>query len=59
VQMDSRDLNYSKYYTEGDVGESSSDDYTSHNTYLLNIKEVEELLLTLPEIKDDPERVRK
>jgi len=59
VQMDSRDLNYSKYYTEGDLNESSSDDYTSHNTYRMSVKEVEELLLTLPEIRDDLERVRR
>ena len=58
VQMDGRDLNYSKYFTEGDVSESSSDDYTSHNTYRMNVEEVQELLLTLPEIRDDLDRVR-
>jgi UDP-glucose 4-epimerase len=49
VAMDSRDLNYSKYFTEGDVHEAAVDDYTSHNTARLSAKEVETLLRTLPE----------
>lgn len=51
VAMDSRDLNYSKYFTEGDLHETEVDDYTSHNTKRLNVKEVEALLRTLPEIQ--------
>lgn len=51
VVMDSRDLNYSKYFTEGDVHEAEVDDYTSHNTTRLSVKEVETLLRTLPEIQ--------
>jgi UDP-glucose 4-epimerase len=51
VAMDSRDLNYSKYFTEGDLHEAEVDDYTSHNTKRLNVKEVEALLRTLPEIQ--------
>lgn len=50
VKMDDRDLNYNKYFTEGDTEESSLEDYTSHNTYRLSVKEIEELLLTLPEV---------
>lgn len=51
VAMDSRDLNYSKYFTEGDVHEAEVDDYTSHNTQRLTVREVESLLRTLPEIR--------
>lgn len=51
VRMDNRDLNYNKYFTEGDTLEASMDDYTSHNTYRLSVKEVESLLLGLPEIQ--------
>lgn len=51
VAMDSRDLNYSKYFTEGDRDEAGMSDYTSHNTARLNVKEVETLLKTLPEIQ--------
>lgn len=50
VKMDDRDLNYSKYYTEGDLKEADQDDYTSHNTARLMVSEVEKLLLTLPEV---------
>lgn len=50
VRMDDRDLNYNKYFTEGDRQEASLDDYTSHNTYRLSVKEVEDLLLSLPEV---------
>ena len=51
VAMDSRDLNYSKYFTEGDVQEADIEDYTSHNTTQLGVKEVEVLLRTLPDIR--------
>lgn len=51
VAMDSRDLNYSKYFTEGDRQEAEIEDYTSHNTTRLNVKEVEALLKTLPDIQ--------
>lgn len=50
VHMDDRDLNYSKYFTEGDLQEPEVDDYTSHNTSRMTIKEVEQLLLSLPEV---------
>jgi UDP-glucose 4-epimerase len=50
VRMDDRDLNYSKYFTEGDLKEVDIEDYTSHNTVRLNTKEIEKLLLTLPEV---------
>ena len=51
VPMDERDLNYSKYFTEGDTRESTQDDYTSHNTEQLDVAAVEKLLLTLPEVR--------
>jgi UDP-glucose 4-epimerase len=53
VRMDGRDLNYSKYFTEGDKKEAAVTDYTSHNTERLNIKQVKELLLKLPEVRDE------
>jgi len=51
IGLDDRSLNYTKYFTVGDVEEASVEDYTSHNTQRLNVKETEELLLTLPEIQ--------
>ena len=50
VHMDGRDLNYNKYFTEGDKKEAKVADYTSHNTERLNVKQVKEMLLKLPEV---------
>ncbi|OGR69986.1 MAG: UDP-glucose 4-epimerase [Elusimicrobia bacterium GWD2_63_28] len=50
VRMDGRDLNYNKYFTEGDKKEILLEDYTSHNTERLNVKQVKDLLLKLPEV---------
>jgi UDP-N-acetylglucosamine 4,6-dehydratase len=50
VTMDGRDLNYNKYFTEGDKKEAQLSDYTSHNTERLNVKQVKEMLLQLPEV---------
>lgn len=51
INMDARDLNYAKYFTEGDPEEAAVEDYTSHNTQRLNVREIEALLRTLPEIR--------
>lgn len=51
VRMDSRDLNYDKYFTKGDRKEILLQDYTSENTKRLKGKEIEDLLLSLPEVK--------
>jgi UDP-N-acetylglucosamine 4,6-dehydratase/5-epimerase len=53
VTLDGRDLNYSKYYSEGDTAKGEVEDYTSHNTDRLSIPQVKDLLLTLPEIRAD------
>jgi UDP-N-acetylglucosamine 4,6-dehydratase len=51
VQLDARNLNYNLYFTKGDKKEAAIEDYHSHNTTQLNVKQVEELLLSLPEIQ--------
>jgi len=53
VSMDDRNLNYATYFTEGDKEEAYVDDYTSHNTRRLNVDEVKQLLLSLPEIREE------
>ena len=53
IKMDGRDLNYNLYFTDGDLKESSFEDYTSHNTYQMDVSEVQNLLLTLPEIQQE------
>jgi UDP-glucose 4-epimerase len=52
IPSDDRDLNYAKYFIEGESSVSASDDYTSHNTERLNVAQVKELLLTLDFIQD-------
>jgi UDP-glucose 4-epimerase len=52
IPADERDLNYAKFFTEGDLQVSESLEYHSHNTKRLGIPEIKELLLTLDCIKD-------
>jgi UDP-glucose 4-epimerase len=53
IQADNRDLNYSKYFSEGETGIALLDDYTSHSTHRLNLEEIKLLLLTLDYIKKE------
>lgn len=53
VNRDDRDLNYGKYFTEGEGRDKSIQDYTSENTTRLTVDELEKLLVTLPEIKEE------
>jgi UDP-glucose 4-epimerase len=50
VPADDRDLNYSKFSTEGETRVSALEDYTSHNTERLNVEQIKELLLKLDNI---------
>jgi UDP-N-acetylglucosamine 4,6-dehydratase len=47
IPADNRDLNYAKYFSEGEMDISRLDDYTSHNTRRLDLPQVRELLLSL------------
>lgn len=53
IPMDERDLNYNRFFTEGDEGVSQANDYDSHSTEQLTLDEVKQLLLSLPEIQSD------
>ncbi|MBW0171745.1 MAG: polysaccharide biosynthesis protein [Hydrogenophaga sp.] len=53
IPADNRDLNYAKYFSEGDAGIATLDDYTSHNTHRLNVEEIKSLLLSLDYIKEE------
>jgi UDP-glucose 4-epimerase len=53
IPCDERDLNYDKYFVEGEEEISKIDDYNSHNTYRLNIDEMKELLLKLEIVKSE------
>ena len=51
VPLDARDLNYGAYYDEGDVVESVTDDFHSHNTERLEEDQVVALLEALPDFR--------
>jgi UDP-N-acetylglucosamine 4,6-dehydratase/5-epimerase len=55
IPADNRDLNYGQYFTEGEAKVSLVEDYTSHNTNRLDIKEMKKLLLKLELIRKDIE----
>jgi UDP-N-acetylglucosamine 4,6-dehydratase/5-epimerase len=53
IPCDDRDLNYDKYFIEGIEEIAKIEDYHSHNTRLLDVDEMKELLLRLPLIRRD------
>jgi UDP-N-acetylglucosamine 4,6-dehydratase len=55
VPADYRDLNYTKYVQE-DGPKLVEDEYNSHNTKLLNVKELKELLLSLEDVRNALEK---
>jgi UDP-N-acetylglucosamine 4,6-dehydratase len=59
VPADKRDLNYDKYFVEGDVCLSTSEEYNSHNTYRLNVEEIKDKLLNLDYINNELSKWKK
>lgn len=53
IPCDSRDLNYDKYFVEGEEKVSRFEDYHSHNTTRLDVEGMKNLLLKLDMIKED------
>lgn len=53
IVPDERDLNYGKYFTEGEEQISRLDDYNSHNTQRLNVSEIKEKLLQLDYVQHE------
>jgi UDP-N-acetylglucosamine 4,6-dehydratase len=53
ISADTRDLNYNKFFTEGESKISSIEEYTSHNTRRLDLEETKQLLLKLSFIRQD------
>src|SRR5699024_9817613 len=52
VTADNRDLNYDKYFIQGQVHTQADEDYTSHNTRRLNVAETIEKIKTTDFIKE-------
>ena len=53
IPVDARDLNYNKYFIEGEEQISVKEDYTSENTRILNVEEVKEVLLKVGYIQEE------
>ena len=53
VPCDKRDLNYDKYFKEGDVERNPLTEFTSSNTHLMDVEQVKEKLLSLQYIRDE------
>lgn len=52
IPADSRDLNYAKYFVEGEVAIPTFDDYTSHNTQRLDVEGVKRTLMKLDIVRE-------
>ncbi len=55
VPADKRDLNYDKYFFEGDKKLSAEEEYNSHNTERLSIDQIKHKLLQLDYVKEELE----
>lgn len=53
VPVDKRDLNYDKYFVEGNKKFEQVEDYNSHNTERLNVEQIKETLLKLDYIQEE------
>lgn len=53
IPCDTRDLNYDKFFTEGNEDVSKIEDYHSHNTRRLDVDGMKDLLLKLRFIRED------
>ena len=54
IGSDNRDLNYAPYFSEGKKSEVHSSEYNSDTTERLDVAKMKDLLMQLPEIKNDP-----
>jgi UDP-N-acetylglucosamine 4,6-dehydratase len=52
IPADARDLNYDKYFVEGETGIAEFDDYTSHNTRRLDVAQVKDVLMQLDIVRE-------
>ena len=53
VPADKRDLNYDKYFTDGNVERNPLTEFNSNNTELLDVEQVKEKLLSLEYIRNE------
>lgn len=55
VPADNRDLNYAKYFSEGEEDISKVEDYHSHNTKRLNVEQMKKLFMSIDYIREEIE----
>ncbi|RXW36774.1 hypothetical protein DVX38_09095 [Enterococcus faecium] len=53
VPVDKRDLNYDKYFVDGQEALSQDEEYNSDNTYRLSVDEIKEKLLELDLVQEE------
>ena len=53
IPCDTRDLNYDKFYTQGNAGMSAVEDYHSHNAERLDVEQMKQQLMRLRFIRED------
>ena len=53
VPADKRDLNYDKYFTDGNEERNKLTEFNSNNTHILNVQAVKDKLLSLQYIKEE------
>ena len=52
IPADSRDLNYDKYFVEGEPEIARIDDYTSHNTQRLDVEQIKQVISKLSIVRE-------
>jgi UDP-N-acetylglucosamine 4,6-dehydratase/5-epimerase len=52
IPADTRDLNYDKFFVEGDAKLSALEDFTSHNARRLTVPQIKEVLVTLDVVRE-------
>jgi len=52
IPADSRDLNYNKYFVEGQTQISRTEDYTSHNARRLDVEQAKQVLMKLSVVRE-------
>jgi len=53
IPADTRDLNYNRFFVEGEAQISQMEEYTSHNTHQMNLEETKSMLLKLDSVRDE------
>lgn len=56
IPADNRDLNYAKYFSEGEKDISKVEDYHSHNTNRLDVEQMKKLFMSIDYIREEIEQ---